>query len=271
MDPFLKEYSSVESIRSYQKETAGSGIDYVLGHVYGPLYRDYIQRLWKGGQRRSGIRILEYGCGGGMNLIYIANHLAEWGVPLEAAYGTDFSAEMIRAANAEAESYLEPRHRSRMRFLVTPNENLIEGLSSGLEQPASSLLGSFDFIVGVNTFRYCHRLKKEFGCAQSIFDLLVPGGTSVMIEMNKDFPFFRSRLRDKLTKPKEEYFLPSLEEYAQPFVQAGFRLTEQKNFCWVPHSAGGLRLTVCRSLSPLLDRVAPRYAMRSLVIGTKPE
>ena len=43
-----------------------------------------------------------------------------------------------------------------------------------------------------------------------------------MIDMNKGFPLFRSRFRDRLTKDEEAYYLPSLEEYAHPFSSAGF-------------------------------------------------
>lgn len=271
MDPFLQEYSSTETVRHYVRDTAGAGIAHLLEHVYGPIYRQWIRRLWESGLCKGGIRILEYGCGGGMNLLYIVNTLAESGIPLEAAYGTDFSTEMIKAANSEAAIYLEPQSRPKVRFLVAANENLIDGLATGLSLPASGLLNSFHLVLGVNTFRYCHRLKKEDVCAKSIYDLLVKGGTSVMIDMNKKFPFFRSKLRDTLTKSKEEIFLPSLQEYAQPFERAGFQIAARRNFCWIPHSAGSFQLAVFRGLTPLLDRMFPSFAMRSLVIGLKPD
>lgn len=271
MDPFLQEYSSSESVRQYVRDTAGSGIAHLMENVYGPIYRKWIGRPWEKGLCKGGIRILEYGCGGGMNLLHIVNTLAELGIPLEAAYGTDFSAEMIKAANSEAASYLETQSRPKVRFVVAANENLINGLATGLCLPASGLLDSFHLILGVNTFRYCHRLKKADECAKSIYDLLAKGGTSVMIDMNKDFPFFRSRLRDALTKPKEEIFLPSLQEYALPFERAGFQIAERRNFCWIPHSAGSFQLAMLRRLAPLLDQWFPNSAMRSLIIGVKPD
>ena len=44
-----------------------------------------------------------------------------------------------------------------------------------------------------------------------------------MIDMNDRFPMFRSRLRGSVESPEEAY-LPSLDEYATPFKQAGFDL-----------------------------------------------
>ena len=48
-----------------------------------------------------------------------------------------------------------------MSFHVARNENLSLDLAAASGTPADKLFGSFDFIFGVNTFRYCHRLQKS--------------------------------------------------------------------------------------------------------------
>jgi hypothetical protein len=133
----------------------------------------------------------------------------------------------------------------------------------------SSLQGSFDLIVGVNTFRYCHRLRKEADCGKGIHTLLRPGGVCVVIDMNDRFPLFRSRLKRSF-EPSEECYIPSLDEYASPLREAGLELIVKKHFCWIPHSAGPVVTVVGRTLTPLLNMVAQRFAMRSLVIAKRP-
>ena len=270
MDPFLREYSSSESVGRYVRKSAGTGVDYLLENVYGPIFRDSINRLSQQGLSENGLRILEYGCGGAMNLLHIVRMIEHMQIPLEVAYGTDFSNEMIRAANGEADRYLTPLNRSRVQFFTASNEKLIDGLADGLSSPRSVLMNSFHFMISVNTFRYCHRLRKAEACAKDIFDLLVGGGMSIMIDMNQSFPFFRSRLRDARTKPKEHYYLPSLEEYSEAFERVGFRIIERRNFCWIPHSAEGFLFAACRVMMPILDTLFPHHAMRSLVIAVKP-
>jgi SAM-dependent methyltransferase len=131
------------------------------------------------------------------------------------------------------------------------------------------LLGSFDLIIGVNTFRYCHRLGKGLDCAADIYRLLRPGGVCINIDMNDRFPAFRSRLKGQENNRKECY-LPSLDEYASPFMTAGFDVIKKENFCWIPHSAGRAITFCCRLGGPILNLVARRRAMRSLVIARKP-
>ena len=110
-------------------------------------------------------------------------------------------------------------------------------------------------------------------CSQQIFDLLVPGGLCVVIDMNDRFPAFRSALRGKLTghqSNEEECYLPSLEEYTEPFQRTGFDIQRSEHFCWIPHSAGRFLTNALRLLSPILNSVCGSRAMRSLVVAKKP-
>jgi SAM-dependent methyltransferase len=268
MDVYLEEYSSDQAIRRYTHEAAGHGISYLLQHDYANIYlaaiRDYLQAT-----TANGLRLLEFGCGGGMNLISLVPLLERNGLKVDAAIGTDFSETLIDAANAESRKLLSPIQQEKVRFAVARNEELISDMEQGLSIPRVELRESFHVIVGVNTFRYCHRLDKQAECAQDVAELLVPGGICVMIDMNRKFPAFRSKFRDRKTKPEKERYLPTLDEYAQPFSDAGLEVLEKGNFCWVPHSAGPMLTNVCRLLSPILDVLAKPYAMRSLVISRK--
>jgi len=144
-------------------------------------------------------------------------------------------------------------------------------LSAALKKETSQLQGSFDFIFGVNTIRYCHDAGNELDCVRDIFDLLAPGGVCVVIDMNNRFPLFRSDLKNRLRRIKEEEcYVASLDEYAEPFVKMGFELERKEHFCWVPHSAGKFLCGVTRLLSPILDIVVPSRAMRALVVARKP-
>jgi SAM-dependent methyltransferase len=217
--------------------------------------------------------MLEFGCGGGMNLLHLVSVLSRDGFNIASAIGTDFSPVLIQAANKEAHSYLGPSERSQVQFCVAKNETLLEDLSAGSGQGFSRLENSFHFIIGVNTIRYCHRTGKQLDCARDVFNLLVPGGISVVIDMNDRFPAFSSTLKDKLRgkkKREEECYLPSLEEYTAPFHQVGFEVLRSEHFCWIPHSAGQFLTGLLRSLSPVLNVVARSRAMRSLVVARKP-
>jgi SAM-dependent methyltransferase len=271
-DAFFSEYTSQDAILKYTKATAGFGINYLLDHDYKKVYLEAINCLPQH-VRQDGIRMLEFGCGGGMNLLYLVSVLSRNGFNVESAIGTDFSPVLIQAANNEAQNYLGARERSRVQFCVAKNETLLEELSAGLGQGSSELENSFQFIIGVNTTRYCHRAGKQLDCARDIFRLLTPGGVCVVIDMNDRFPAFRSALKHKLRSKKdreEECYLPSLEEYTAPFQQAGFEVLRSEHFCWIPHSAGRLMTGLLRPLSPVLSRIVGSRAMRSLVVAKKP-
>jgi SAM-dependent methyltransferase len=267
-DSFLAEYSSESAVRKYSRKTAGDGIAYLLDHVYGEIYRNAI-REYVSAPIGGGIRLLEFGCGAGMNLIHCLDLLDRDKIPVAAAYGTDFSERLITEARNEA-SCLAPQFRERVNFLVARSELLISDMTAGLHISETDLLGSFHLILGVNTFRYCYRLGKGRDCTKAIYDLLKPGGVCVMIDMNRKFPMFRTLLRDWLTRPEQERYLPTLEEYAAPFTAGGLQILEKKNFCWIPHSAGPALLRICRAMTPVLDALVPSFAMRSLVISKRP-
>lgn len=268
---FLKEYSAEEAIRKYTKEAAGAGISYLLEHEYGKIYLDALENSLSKSAHQTGVRLLEFGCGGGMNLLHLASTLERRGIAVEKAYGADFSPKLIDTANAEAKKYLSPTMQEKVRFFLARNETLAQDLAKELGVAQNALLGSFHLILGVNTFRYCQRLKKDVECARGIFDLLEDGGICVMIDMNDRFPLFRSRFCDQLTKEKELYYLPSLDEYVKPFSSAGFEILWKGNFCWIPHSAGTWLTGFLRMLTPILNTVARSRSMRSLVVSRKPE
>jgi 2-polyprenyl-3-methyl-5-hydroxy-6-metoxy-1,4-benzoquinol methylase len=266
---FLEEYSTQDSIRKYTKETAGNGISYLLDHDYGQIYLDVLEKYIPKSSIQRGVRVWEFGCGGGMNLVHLVAMMERRGIQLNCAYGTDFSEALIDAANREASKYLSSAQQRKVRFCVARNENLIDDVTSRLKLSKKELIGSFDLILGVNTIRYCHRLMNEMECVGDISELLVNKGVCIVIDMNDKFPAFRSRFRDRLTKEKNAYYLPTLDEYARPFSSAGFEILRKENFCWIPHSAGPGLTAVMKTLTPVLSTVLPSHAMRSLVISRK--
>ena len=270
---FFREYTSQDAILKYSKGTAGVGISYLLDHDYKAVYLEALRRLPQQANR-EGIRILEFGCGAGMNLLHLLSVLSREGIQVDRAVGTDFSPVLIDAARSEAKNYLKDEEQRKVEFRVAKNETLIDELSAALGSAKSELTNSFHFVLGVNTIRYCHRAGKQLDCAQDLFNLLVPGGVCVVIDMNDRFPVFRSAVRRKLAGAEEdgeECYLPSLKEYTDPFAQAGFEVLRSEHFCWIPHSAGPRLTGVLRSLSPILNTVAGSRAMRSLVVAKKPD
>jgi SAM-dependent methyltransferase len=208
-----------------------------------------------------------------MNLLHLVSVLSREGIKISSAIGTDFSPVLIEAAKQEAKKYLSDEEQRRVEFYVARNETLIVDLSAALGEAGSELKPSFDFILGVNTIRYCHRAKKELDCAQAILDLLNPGGVCVVIDMNDRFPLFRSALKSRLRKEElkeEEHYLPPLEKYAEPFAKTGFEVLRKQHFCWIPHSAGEFTCRVLGFFSPVLNVVAGSRAMRSLVVARRP-
>ena len=144
-------------------------------------------------------------------------------------------------------------------------------ISAATGTEREKLLGSFDFILGVNTMRYCHRGGREMSCARDLMDLLAPGGVCVNIDMSDRFPLFVSAVKNKFRAHKiEECYIPSLEEYAAPFKKTGFEILREEHFCWVSHSAGKMLCIVLRGLAPFLNAVCKSRAMRSLVVARKP-
>jgi SAM-dependent methyltransferase len=270
MNPYLEEYTTDEAVQRYVSDTAGSGIAYLLQNVYGQVFDEQINKLVLQNGDKTGFRILEYGCGGGMNLGWTIKRLSDRKLNLDFACGTDFSPKMVEAAKKETSFCLPSTESGKVSFHTVANENLREDLPEELGRPLEDLQNSFHLILGVNTFRYCFRLGKQAKAADDIFFLLKPGGRTVMIDMNHSFPFFRTRLRDRLTKPAGQRYLPTLEEYASVFREAGFEIEVKKNFCWIPHSAGPGMLVALKTLSPVLQSLFAGFAMRSLITARKP-
>jgi SAM-dependent methyltransferase len=204
-----------------------------------------------------------------MNIITLLSLLERNGKKVEIAYGTDFSERLINAANVESKTLLTPEQYNKVHFVVARNEQLISDLSAALDLSRDELMNSFHVILGVNTFRYCHRLGKALQCAQDIAHLLRPGGICINIDMNRRFPAFRSKWRSSRNIPAIERYLPSLDEYASPFDQAGLEILRKENFCWIPHSASRTMTSICGLLAPALNIFAKPWAMRSLVISRK--
>lgn len=264
---YLDEYSSNDAILKYSTKSAGHGINYLIEHVYGPIYDDAIGISRRGSA--APLRMLEFGCGAGMNLMALVSRCEANNIPVEIAYGTDFSTVLIDSARLDSRRLLRADLREKVLFHVARNESLGHELAAATQRQADALAGSFDFVFGVNTFRYCIRMGKGDDCAQEVYRLLRPGGTCVMIDMNGRFPAFRSHLWGP-AKPAEEVYMPSLQEYAQPFERAGFEVLRTEHFCWVPHSAGPVLTAVSRAFTPVLNAVVRSRAMRSLVVVRKP-
>lgn len=265
---FLEEYNSEASIRKYTGKTAGHGISYLLEHEYGKIYLDSIEKYIPKSRLQKGIRLWEFGCGGGMNLLHLVSTLERRGIPVELACGTDFSETLIAAAKVETKKYVTGEQAKRVRFSVARNEDLIEDGAPGLGVAKGDLLGSFDLVFGVNTIRYGHRLNNVDRCVEGIGKLLRKDGVCVVIDMNQKFPAFRSRFREVMNKPSEKAtYLPTLDEYANPFANGGFEILKKKNFCWIPHSAGRGLTNLMRAATPVLNTFARSRAMRSLVIS----
>src|SRR5262249_1542403 len=221
--------------------------------------------------KQRGIRMLEFGCGGGMNLIHLVSVLKQEGIKVQKVVGTDFSPVLIDAARRESKSYLASDDLAKLEFHLANNEALVAGIAASSGKEQAKLLGSFDFVFGVNTIRYCHRDGRELSCARNIMNLLVPGGVAVVIDMNNRFPAFRSALKNRFRIHKKlECYIPSLEEYVAPFQNAGFEILRKEHFCWIPHSGGVFMSGLFRTMTPLLNTVAKSRAMRSLIVVRRP-
>ena len=98
-DTFLRDYTSQETTLKYTRATSGFGISYLLDHDYQTLYLKALDLLLLE-VRQRGIRLLEFGCGGGMNLLHLVAVLNREGLKVSQAIGTDFSPALIDAAIA---------------------------------------------------------------------------------------------------------------------------------------------------------------------------
>src|SRR5258706_1237978 len=97
-EEFLEEYSREDSLRRYSKETAGNGIGYLLEHDYGEIYFGVIENQIPEVRLQKGIRLWEFGCGAGMNLIHLVSALERRGILVQHAVGSGVSAALIDVA-----------------------------------------------------------------------------------------------------------------------------------------------------------------------------
>lgn len=271
--PAYRHYDRPETVRRYRRRTAGDGINYLLPNVYGPIFLDQVRAalLDTGAER---LRILEFGCGAGMALHHLAERLGKHGIEVELAVGADFVPAMIAAAQQDLEEFGTTWAKKRVRYVVASNEALSAGIAEALGETVYALDGTFQLAIGLNTFRYAIRQEKAEEVVGQLRRLLAPGGRVVIIDMNDGFPY---GLRPTRRAPDERGFpihfgaawLPTLERYGEPFARDGFEVLRAERLCWIPHSSRGLRFRLARVAAPVLDRLVPDHAMRSLVVALK--
>ena len=138
---FFGEYTSHDAILKYTRATAGFGISHLLDHDYKDIYWQALEGL-PALPREQGIRILEFGCGAGMNLVHFTSILKRKGIGLERAVGTDFSPVLIDAARREAQAYLSVDDQRKIEFHVAKNESLVQDLAEATGLERSRLSGS---------------------------------------------------------------------------------------------------------------------------------
>jgi SAM-dependent methyltransferase len=278
-DVYLAEYSQPTIIARYLSGTTVPAFAYLVRAVYRPIYQEIVQTLVSHNPEHHGFRILEYGCGGGMNLLQLIRLFQAQGARLADAIGTDFSPPMIEAARSEAKQQLPVELNAVTTYLVARHETITRDLASGLGAPLRELQNTFDLILGVNTFRYAHRLKKDETFARELFALLRPGGYSIMIDMNRGFRFVGSRVHDLCTRAKQRYYIPSVRQYSGSFLEAGFVITQARTFygltrlalgSWVPALVEVPMHSLFRALRPTLDTYLSPFARHALVIAKKP-
>ena len=137
MDIYLQEYNADEAVARYTSRTAGSGIGYLLENDYAEVYLSAISDFLRVRSERP-LRLLEFGCGGGMNIITLLKLLERRGRSIERAIGADFSQKLILSAQDESRSLLDGRSKKRciLRWRETkPSLPICDGHSMGL--PAS--------------------------------------------------------------------------------------------------------------------------------------
>src|ERR1051325_8146033 len=121
-EKFLEEYGSEDAVRKYSTGTAGFGIDYLLRNDYAKEYLNAVDSYLKISPPRP-LRLLEFGCGAGMNIITMVSLLERRRIPVECAYGTDFSERLVQSATQEASSSLPPDLRKKLNFYVARNRS----------------------------------------------------------------------------------------------------------------------------------------------------
>jgi SAM-dependent methyltransferase len=270
-----REYADPETIGRYRRLTAGEGINYLLRTTYRAIFLESARAVLA--ERDGDLRLLEFGCGAGMALHQLAEDLHGENVPVELGVGADLVPEMIEAATQDLLRFGSCWAKDRLRYVVAANEELVSRLSDSLTEGDEGVTETFHLAVGVNTFRYAIRHGTDAAVVEQLKLLLSPGGRVVMIDMNEAFPYGLKPRRRADGQGRGPFSfrlgtekLPTLREYAEPFRAAGFEVVRMENFCWIPHSANGLRFRLARAASPVLDRIARGHAMRSLVVARRP-
>lgn len=88
-EKFMDEYGSERAVHTYTAKTAGYGISYLLRNDYARIYLKVVNALLHS-NNVAPLRLLEFGCGGGMNIIRLLSLLAEEKIPIECAMGRIF-------------------------------------------------------------------------------------------------------------------------------------------------------------------------------------
>src|SRR5258708_15876828 len=89
-EKFLEEYGSDDAVRKYTTGTAGFGINYLLHNDYARIYLDAVNSFLTNSPRRP-LRILEFGCGAGMNVINLVPLLQQKGITVKCPSAPNFS------------------------------------------------------------------------------------------------------------------------------------------------------------------------------------
>jgi SAM-dependent methyltransferase len=273
-DGDFAEYDAAETVARYRRSTAGEGINYLLPRVYGPIFISAARAAAaETGAKR--LRIVEFGCGAAMALHFLTEALLAEGTDVELAVGADFVPRMVEGASLDVAEYGSETARERMRFAVASNEELAAGLAEAFDTSVDALAGTFHLAIGVNTFRYPIRHGTAAAAVEQLHRLLAPGGRVVVIDMNDRFPYGVKPKRRLPGQTGRLPFrlgnapLPSLEGYARPLAEGGFEVLERRKCCWIPHSACGVRFRLAKATEPVLDRLVPDRAMRSIVVARR--
>ena len=132
-EKFVDEYTSEDAVRKYTTGTAGYGITYLLRKDYASIYLNVVDSYLRSSAVRP-LCLLEFGCGGGMNITRLLSLLEQKEVRVESAYGTDFSPLLVQAAEREARAFLSPHLAGKLSFHVARNESAASRSKLGTRQ-----------------------------------------------------------------------------------------------------------------------------------------